>query len=126
MLNKNNVYAVVGATKNKQKYGYKVLKNLKKSGYKMIPINLNEKEILSLKTYGNILDVDRKIDMVIFVVPSIVTEKILQDVKKLKINKVWMQPGSENDKAIQYCKNNNIQCIHNACVIVKDINNKNL
>ncbi len=120
MLNKNNVYAIVGATKNKQKYGYKVLKDLKDSGYNVIPINLKEKEILGLKTYQNILDIDFKIDVIIFVVPPIVTEKILQDAKKININKVWMQPGSESKKAIEYCKKNNMECIHNACIVIKN------
>ncbi|MCD4705781.1 CoA-binding protein [bacterium] len=126
MLNKNYIYAIIGASNDKQKYGYKVLEDLKNLGFKVVPINLESKEILGLKVYKNILDISFKIDVAIFVVPPSVTEKILQDVKKLKINKAWMQPGSESDKAIQYCRNNNIQCIHNACIIIRNINNKNL
>ncbi len=34
----------------------------------------------------------------------------------LGIKKVWMQPGSESEKAIKYCEDNKIDAIHNACV----------
>jgi predicted CoA-binding protein len=122
MINKNYIYAVIGASNDKQKYGYKVLKDFKESKYEVVPINPKEKEILGLKTYKSILDINYKIDVAIFVVPPKITERVLKEIKKLKINKVWMQPGSESDKAIKYCKDNDINCIHNACVIIR--NNK--
>jgi len=120
MLNKKNIYAIVGATKDEQKYGYKVTKNLKDLGYNVIPINLREKEILGLKVYKSILDVYLHIDVVIFVVPPVVTENILRNVKKAKIDRVWLQPGSESDEAIEYCKKNDIECIYNTCIILKN------
>ena len=49
-----------------------------------------------------------------------ITEKILEEVKKLGIKKVWMQPGSESEKAIEYCEKNGIDLIHNACVIIQN------
>lgn len=122
-LDKDNLCAVIGASNNKEKYGYKVLKDLKESGYKVVPINLHEDKVLGLETYKSILDVNSKIKMVIFVVPPKATEKILRDVKKLKIKKVWMQPGSESDQAIRYCEENNIECIHNICMIIKNHDN---
>ncbi len=123
MLDKKYIYAIVGATNNKEKYGYKVLKNLKEAGYRVVPINLKEKEILGLKVYKNILDVNFKIDIVVFIVPPLITEQILKDVKKLQINKVWMQPGSESKKAIKYCQSNNIKCIHDICIIINNQKN---
>jgi len=118
MIEKNKTYAVVGASKNPQKYGYKVLKDLHEAGYRVIPINPKEKEIIGLKAIKNIIDVGLKIDVVVFVVPPNITEKVLKDVKKLNIKKVWLQPGSESKKAIKYCENNNINCVHSACVMI--------
>jgi hypothetical protein len=120
MLDKNDVYVVIGASSKKQKYGYKVLKDLKENNFKVIPVNLKEKEILGLKVYKNILDMERKIDVVIFVVPPLITEKILPNIKKLKISKVWMQPGSESQKAINYCRKNKINCVYNTCIMIKN------
>ena len=38
--------------------------------------------------------------------------------KKLGITKVWMQPGSSSFDAIQYCEDNNIDCMHDVCVML--------
>jgi len=122
MINKNNVYAVVGASKDFKKYGYKVFRDLKEAGYNVVPINPHEKEILGAKVYKNIFDVNFKIDMVIFVVPQGITEKVLKDVNKLNIKKVWMHPGIENEASIKYCQANKIKCIHDACIMI----NKNI
>jgi uncharacterized protein len=116
MIKKN--YAVVGASNNKEKYGYKVTKTLKELGLKVIPINPKEKEILELKVYSTLKKVKEKIDTVVFVVPPNVTEKILEEVKEVGIENVWFQPGSESEKAINFCKKNKINETHNACIMV--------
>lgn len=118
MLDKKYTYAIVGATDDQEKYGYKVLKDLKEAGYKVIPINPNKEKILDLKVCKSILEVGCKIDVVIFVVPPIVARDVLKQVKKKKINKVWMQPGSENEENINYCQKNKITYIAKACIMV--------
>lgn len=121
MLDKKYVYAIIGANDNQEKYGYKVLKNLKEAGYKVIPINPHKEKILGLKVYNSILKVNKKIDVVIFVVPPMVTRKILKQVKKGKINKVWMQPGSESEENINYCQKNKILYIAKSCIIINNL-----
>ncbi len=92
MINKNFLYAVVGASNNEEKYGYKVFKDLLDGKYKVIPINPNEKEILGNKVYPTLSATKQKIDVVIFVTPPTVTEKVLEEVNALNIKNVWMQP----------------------------------
>ncbi len=120
MLNKKYSYAVIGASNNPEKYGHRVLKNLLDSGYTAIPINLKEKIILGQTAYPALSDVKEKIDVAIFVVPPAVTEKILKTIKNYNINKVWLQPGSESEAAVKFCRTNNIECIHNACVMLEN------
>jgi predicted CoA-binding protein len=117
MLNKNDTYALVGASNNKDKYGYLLLNYLKNNNFKVIPVNLKESEILNLKVYKNLSEIKSKVDTVIFVVPPPITEKILKEVFELKIKNVWLQPGSESDAAITYCQSNNINCVDNACIM---------
>jgi len=92
MINKNFLYAVVGASNNREKYGCKIFKDLLDARYKVIPINPNEKKILGKKAYHTLSDVKKTIDVVIFVTQPTVTEKVLEQVKALKIKNVWMQP----------------------------------
>ncbi len=120
-VNKDKYVAVVGATANPEKYGYKILNVLKEAGYKVIPINLKEKEILGLRCFSTLkeaIDAVKEIDLVDMVVPPSVTERIVEECAALHIKRVWMQPGSESEKAIAFCEQHNIECIHHSCIMV--------
>ncbi|NCN86682.1 CoA-binding protein [archaeon] len=117
MITKEDIIAVVGASKNPRKYGNEVMRDLISKGYTVYPVNPNEDKILELKSFKNLKSINAKIDFVVFVVPPEITEKVLEEVKKLKIPKVWMQPGSESEKAIKFCEDNKIECIHNSCIM---------
>ncbi len=119
MINKDFLYAVVGTSNNEEKYGYKVFKDLLEGWYKVIPINPNEQEILRSKVYPTLSATEKKIDVVIFVTPPAVTEKVLEEVKSLWIKNVWMQPWTQSNAAIDFCKKNDIECIHDACIIIQ-------
>lgn len=119
MINKDFFYAVIGASTNEEKYGYKVFKDLLDAGYKVIPINPNEKKILWVQVYPTLSSVHKKIDVAIFVTPPAVTEKVLEEVKTLGIVHVRMQPGAESEEAIKFCQENTIECIHNACIMIQ-------
>ena len=119
LINKEFCYAVVGASANQEKYGYKIIQDLNDAGYDVIPINTHEHEIQSLEVFRDIKDIPFRIDVVIFVVPPKVTEEVLKEVKELNITKVWMQTGSENEVSIQFCEDNKIEYVHNTCIMVK-------
>ena len=83
MINKDFLYTVVGASNNEEKYGYKVFKDLLDAGYKVLPINPTEQEILGERVYPTLSDVKEKIDVAIFVTQPTITEKVLEQVKEL-------------------------------------------
>ncbi len=118
-LDKKNVFAVIGVSKNHEKYGYKVYRNLKDTGYKVYPINPNTDKVLEDRCYIGLENLPEKPDVVNIVVPPNVTEEIVRECKRLGINKVWMQPGSESKKSIDYCKNKGIKVLYGICVIIE-------
>lgn len=118
-LNKKNVIAIVGASKDPEKYGHRVYKDLKSGGYKVYPVNPNADEILGDKCYPSLEALPEKPDVVDVVVPPKVTEEVVKNRKKLGITKVWMQPGSESETAIRFCKDNNIAVIFGKCIMVE-------
>ena len=118
-LDKKNVFAVVGASRDAQKYGYQVYKDLKNAGYEVYPINLNADEILGDKCYPSLENLSKKPDVVDVVVPPKVTEQIVETCKKLGITKVWMQPGSESETAIKFCEENGIDAVYGVCVMIE-------
>lgn len=115
---KQKKFAVVGATDNPQKYGNQIVKNLKSRGYEVYPVNPRLKELEGFRCYSTLADVPVKVDVVDFVVPPEATEEILRQCKKLKLNRIWLQPGSESEKAIAFCHENNLKVVHSVCVML--------
>jgi predicted CoA-binding protein len=118
-LRKENVFAVVGVSENPEKYGHQVYKDLKEAGYTVYPVNPHIDGVLGDYCYPSLSDLPKKPDVVDTVVPPHVTEEIVKECKALGIDKVWMQPGSESEQAIEFCRQNNIKVIYNICIMVK-------
>ncbi len=118
-LDKRNVFAVVGASRDPEKYGHQVYKDLRSAEYEVYPVNPKTEEILGDKCYADIKELPKKPDVVDFVVPPKVTERILETCLELRITKAWLQPGSESEKAIKFCEDNGIEVVHGLCVMVQ-------
>ena len=111
-------FAVVGATDNTEKNGNRIFKNLKGRGYEVYPVNPKLDELDGTKVYHTLSDIPEKVDVVDFVVPPAVTEEILKECKELGLDRIWLQPGSESEKAIEYCNDNGMQVLHDVCVMM--------
>ena len=118
-LRKENVFAVVGVSRNPEKYGHKVYKDLKAAGYTVYPVNPHFDELLGDRCYPSLSKLPGKPDVVDTVVPPAVTELIVAECKNLGIDKVWMQPGSESEYAIAFCERYGIHVVHGICVMVQ-------
>ncbi len=111
-------FAVVGATDNPEKYGNRIVKNLRGRGYEVYPVNPKLEEVEGLKCYPSIAEIPVRVDVVDFVVPPKATEEILKQCKNLGLDRIWLQPGSESETAIAFCKANNLKVVHSVCVML--------
>jgi len=118
-LEKRNVFAVVGASRNPMKYGHQVYMDLRNAGYTVYPVNPNADEILGDKCYTNLESLPEIPQVVDLVVPPEETNEAVKVCKKLGIRKVWMQPGSESRAALDFCKENDIEVVYGVCVMVE-------
>ena len=110
-------FAVVGATDDPEKYGNQIFLNLKSRGYEVYPVNPRLKTIEGVKCYATLSELPEKVDVVDFVVPPQVTETILRECLALGLKRIWLQPGSESEAAISFCRDNNMQVVHSVCVM---------
>ncbi|NCO65945.1 MAG: CoA-binding protein [Candidatus Aquicultor secundus] len=117
-VKKNNIIAVVGASNNPDKYGYKIYEDLKSAGYKVYPVNAREQKVQGDKAYPTISSLPEKPDVVDIVTPPQVTENIVKEAQEQGIDIVWMQPGAESQEAITFCKQSGVKEIHNSCIMV--------
>ncbi|WP_273320355.1 CoA-binding protein [Vallitalea guaymasensis] len=110
-------WAVVGATDDQDKFGYKIYKKLKDNNYTVYPISVKCKEIDGDKAYKELADLPEKVDVVDFVVNPRIGISIIKQCKDLGINNVWLQPGTVSEEILQYAKDNDIEAVQ-ACVLV--------
>jgi predicted CoA-binding protein len=111
-------FAVVGATDNPEKYGNQIVKNLINRGYEVYPVNPKLQRVEGLRCYPGLTDIPVKVDVVDFVVPPAATEDILKQCRDLGLNRIWLQPGSESEKAINFCNENDFKVVHSVCVMM--------
>jgi predicted CoA-binding protein len=112
-------WALVGATNAPRKYGNRILKDLRGAGYIVYAVNNRESEIDGQPAYHTLADLPVKPEVVDFVVPPEQTEIVLRQCRELGLTRVWMQPGAESEAAIQYCRENGIQVVHDACAMTR-------
>lgn len=117
---KKKTIVVIGVSHKEDKFGFKIFRDLLKNGFNVMGINPTDGEILGEKIYRNLKEINKAIDLVITVVPSSVTERIVDECKELGIKEIWMQPGSESDLAIRKAEEYGISVVSNACFMVEE------
>ena len=121
-LKENNIFAVVGVSRNPSKFGYIIYQDLKRKGYKVFPINPNTKIINGDKAYAYLSQLPIQPDVVDIVVPPNVALDVVKECFELGIQKVWLQPGSESDEVIDFCYDHDTEVIYGMCVMVESGN----
>jgi len=111
-------WAVVGASRDQKKFGNMAFRELRRKGYRVIPINRNAKEIEGDPSYPNLEALPEPVDAVLVVTPPAETERVVQDAAKAGIRRVWLQPGAESDAAIRFCEANGITVVHGECIMM--------
>ncbi|KAJ7095937.1 CoA binding domain-containing protein [Mycena belliarum] len=96
-------FAVVGASTNPAKNGYKALKWLVEQHKDVTPVNLKASEIQGLKCVKALSELpDPTHTSVSIVVHPEATLDIMQQAKNLGIFALWLQPGAEDDAVVQF------------------------
>jgi uncharacterized protein len=116
---KETFIALVGASNNPEKYGYKIFKDLLAFGYDIVGVNPKGEDILDQKIYQSLSEISKKPGLVIIVVPPSVGVSILKECVELGLNNVWMQPGAESSEAIEYAATKGLNLEVNKCFMLK-------
>lgn len=109
--------AVIGASSNRAKYGNKALRAFERQGYKVIPINPNEREVEGHQAYASVLDYPGAFDMATVYVPGHIGVRVLDDVAKKGIPEVWLNPGADDDRVVARARELGLNTIL-ACSII--------
>jgi predicted CoA-binding protein len=114
---KNNV-AVIGFSRDRAKYGYRVFMRLRELGFSVYAVNPNMAEFENVTVYPDAKSVPAKIDVAIMVVKPEIGIGLLDGIAKAGIKGVWFQPGSENAEAEKKCRELDLSCTIKKCFII--------
>lgn len=109
--------AMVGASPDKTKFSYGVLRVLHETGYEMIPVNPRPDvtEIRGLKVFNSLAEIDRPVDMVeVFRRPEDLLG-IAQEAVAIGAKILWGQIGVRNDEAARLAEDAGLQVVMDRC-----------
>ncbi len=111
------VWAVVGASDNKEKFGYRIWQHLLKRDKTAYPVNHRLESIDGIPVYKSLRDLPEQPEVVDLVVPAKVGIGILQECHELGIKNVWVQPGAESPELLAEGEKLGLRLVHQACAM---------
>ncbi|HJW71668.1 MAG TPA: CoA-binding protein [Geothrix sp.] len=94
-------FAVVGASKDRSKYGNKVLRCYQQHGREVYPINPTAAEVEGLKAYPSLTALPVKVKAISVITPPTATAEVVKQAAAAGVTHIWMQPGAESNDAIR-------------------------
>ena len=111
--------AVVGLSSQTWRPSYSVSRYMQTVGYRIIPVNPNETEVLGEKAYASLDDVPGPIEIVdIFRRPEFVPE-IVEAAIRRKARVIWMQLGVVNEAAAARARAAGLEVVMDRCILVE-------
>jgi uncharacterized protein len=108
--------AVIGLSSKPYRASFGVSETLQSSGYRIFPVNPNEKEVLGEKCYSRLEDIPEKIDIVdIFRRPEFVPE-IVDAAIRIGARAIWMQEGVEDEASAERARRAGLFVIMDNCI----------
>ncbi len=117
---KEKTIVIAGVSGREDKFGFRIFRDLLNNGFKVKGINPRAGQILGEKIYRNLKELERPPDLLITVVPYEITERMVRECRELGIKEIWMQPGSESEKAVEQAKKYGIKVTYQACFMVEN------
>src|SRR5216683_1521670 len=119
ILKKYKTIAVVGLSSNPMRPSFGVTEYMQGEGYRIIPVNPNEREVLGEKSYARLEDVPEKIDIVNIFRRAEEVVLVVESAIRVGAKVVWMQLGIESDAAAEKARAAGLVVIEDACIRVE-------
>ena len=117
ILSSVKTIALVGASADKTKFSYGVLRVLHETGYIMLPVNPNPKltEIRGIKVYHSLEEIDQEVDMVEVFRPKEEFYGFAEKAIAIGAKVLWCQIGVYDNKAAELAESAGLKVVMNRC-----------
>jgi predicted CoA-binding protein len=117
LLQRAHTIAVVGLSSSRFRASYGVSQYMQSAGYRIIPVNPNEQEVLGEKSYARLEDVPEKIDVVDVFRRSEFVPEIVDAAIRVGAHAIWMQDGVVDQAAAQRARDAGLFVVMDDCIL---------
>jgi hypothetical protein len=117
ILKTSKIIAVVGLSSRRLRPSYGVADYMQSAGYKIIPVNPNETEVLGEKSYARLEDVPERVDIVDIFRRSEYVPDIVESAIRIGARAVWMQEGVFHSVAAVRAREAELFVIEDSCIL---------
>jgi predicted CoA-binding protein len=110
--------AMVGASSNPERPSNGVMRKLLSAGYRVIPVNPNETEVLGQRAYPSLEAIPEKVDLVDVFRRSDATPPIAEQAVRIGARALWLQQGVVNDQAAETAQRGGLIVAMDLCIAV--------
>jgi len=109
------ILAVVGLSGKESRPSYRLARKMQRLGFKIVPVNPREEEILGEKAYPDLKSIPHEIDIVqVFRNPEAAVE-VAEEAAEVKPKVFWLQEGVISPKAAEVARQAGLEVVHNRC-----------
>ena len=119
ILKESKTIAVVGLSSDPAKDSLHVAQYLQQQGYRIIPVNPKEQEVLGEKAYPDLKSIPERVDIVDVFRRSEATPPIATEAVAIKAKALWLQLGIANDEAASTASHGGLDVVMDKCIMVE-------
>jgi hypothetical protein len=117
LLQSSRTIAVVGLSSKRSRPSFGVSQYLQSVGYRIIPVNPNESEVLGERSYASLDDVREKVDIVDIFRRSELVPEVVEGAIRIGARAVWMQEGVVNEEAAVRARAAGLLVVMDHCIL---------
>lgn len=117
LLRNAKTIAVVGLSSRRSRPSYGVSEYMQSKGYRIIPVNPNETEILGERAFRSLDEIPEHVDIVDIFRRSECVPEIVDAAIRIGATGVWMQEGVVHDEAAGKARAAGLEVVMDRCIL---------
>lgn len=117
LLRESRTIAVVGLSSRPFRPSYGVAEYMQQAGYRIIPVNPHETEVLGEKCYARLEDIPVPIDIVDIFRRSEHVRPIVESAIQVGAKAIWMQEGVVDSEAAESARRAGLLVVMDRCIL---------
>ena len=117
LLRASKTIAVVGLSNKRMRPSYGVSQYMQRAGYRIIPVNPQEQEVLGEKAYARLEDIPEHVDIVDVFRRSEFVPEIVESAIRIGAGSVWLQEGVIHEEAAGRARKAGLFVVQDRCIL---------